>query len=303
MPLIPKEVLDFFPMWEYICPKCRQIYDEPQHACIKCGTTIDLMRDRIPPRFLNNHKAMSDYAHNVLAPKLSPTQRELLFKYFTILFQDGFETLPFTGLVHVPPWTGTGGAPVVQAVTVHQGDYAAAFNANGEFCYINIAGQTTAYMRQYVNFAQDTDNTVRLMSLRSQANGFIGGVERYRVGVGNIQWRLGYLSGAAILYTTSATPAFNADTWYCIELEVVIDGAAGEYRVWIDGIEEIAVTGLDTNDRGNVDQAESGTRSFFGTLFNLYVDCVVVADQRIYCKPTFGGGLNPAQMCKVILDL
>ena len=93
---LPKEVLNLFPKWEYRCPCCN-IYGESNAAfCPKCRTSFDEKKWRVPPRFLKNHEAMSEYAHKVLAHKLAPEQRKLLFEYFTELFSDDFESEDFS---------------------------------------------------------------------------------------------------------------------------------------------------------------------------------------------------------------
>ena len=88
---LPKEVLSLFPTWEYRCPCCSTYVESNISFCPNCKMPFDEKKWRVPPRFFKSHEAMSDYAHKVLAPKLSPIQRELLFKYFTELFSSGWE--------------------------------------------------------------------------------------------------------------------------------------------------------------------------------------------------------------------
>ena len=84
---LPKDVLNLFPMWEYQCPNCELYIESKVDACPKCNTPFDKLRWRVPPRFHRSYKALSEYAHKVLAPKLSPEKRELLFQYFTEYFK------------------------------------------------------------------------------------------------------------------------------------------------------------------------------------------------------------------------
>ena len=60
---------------------------------------------------------MSEYAHKVLAPKLSSKQREFLFKYFTELFSDGFESGDFSA------WDLTQNNVSVETDNPHHGSY------------------------------------------------------------------------------------------------------------------------------------------------------------------------------------
>jgi len=79
---------------------------------------------------------------------------------------------------------------------------------------------------------------------------------------------------------TGGSPSLN--TWYCVELYAKIDGSAGEYKVYIDGTERISETGLDTDDRGNVDQIQTGLPQSNANLEHAHrIDCVFVADEYI----------------------
>ncbi|GAI45459.1 unnamed protein product, partial [marine sediment metagenome] len=142
---IPKDVLDLFPMWQYICPNCpdSKVLSEKVHHCVKCGAEFNEEKWRVPPRFLKNSKAMSDYAHKVLAPKLSPEQRELLFKHFTEYLRDGFEANNFDA------WTDVIGSPSIVSVGAYQGKYCAELDTSDEIVYKNLSDRSPIYFRTY----------------------------------------------------------------------------------------------------------------------------------------------------------
>ncbi len=300
---LPKEVLDFFPMWEYRCPKCEQIYDEPKVVCVKCGTQIDLMRDRIPPRFLKNHKAMSDYAHNVLAPKLSPEQRELLFKHFTEIFSDNFESGNFDA------WTDTvtaGNATMtVETNNPHHGTYNGRAYTDGvststkAYVYKTLdSSYSTIYVRCY--FKTDTIPTaidrriVKPIGIRNASGVRIAQVFISKDAEGNFEWGVIALTGGTSTYTQYYVDdnTISADTWYCVELKLVISDS-GEFRLYIDDTEKLSQTGIDNNGNGDAKEVDVGLSWYQtnrdGTLGSCqveettYVDCVVVAD--VYIGP------------------
>ena len=145
---LPKEVLDLFPIWEYQCPKCGAYLGyEPVEYCVKCGARFTPEQARVPPRFLKNYKAMSEFAHKVLAPKLTEKQRQLLFKYFTTIFEDSFESGDFSA------WTGgVGGTHTVTSEKSYQGSYSAKAdfgNSDNCFHYKSITATNPLWRRGY----------------------------------------------------------------------------------------------------------------------------------------------------------
>jgi len=281
---LPKKVLDLFPMWEFQCSKCGQIYDELKHACVKCGTPIDSVRDRRPPRFLRTQKAMSDYAHNVIAPKLSPEQRKLLFKYFTIVFSDGFESGDFSA------WTSTyttGGTVTVVGAPVHTGTKAAKFDATGAFGCAALktfgSAYSTLFARAYVYFEElssQADSFSRLVAVRTNAGTNIVAVGLRRIGA-ETRWGLHYEDGGQVdVSLTSPLPEIGQ--WHCVEIKAVISNTVGEARAWFDGIELFTYTGLNTG-ASDMNKLIVGRVPFdaIADVGTTYIDCVVIADVYI----------------------
>ena len=123
---LPKDVLSLFPTWEHRCPRCSTYVEVNSSFCPKCKTAFNEKKLRVPPRFLKSYEAMSEYAHKVLAPKLTAKERELLFKYFTEMFSDGFESGDFS------EWTGTSGSSAVSSVQSHSGSNSMYCSATNE---------------------------------------------------------------------------------------------------------------------------------------------------------------------------
>lgn len=223
-----------------------------------------------------------------------------------ILFESGFEELPFTGAVKIPPWTSVAGAPIVQGAIKNQGDYAGQFDRIAP----EVAGSESArkqlattyselYLRAYVRVnAVTTYNRGYIFMLDDYGN--------YNVLVGANSSRnvvLRYTSGGALLEDTSATQ-YTLDFWHCLELYALISDTVGVYRVYFDDVElaDVAKTGIDNRLLTDIEYIGVGLGyAFVGA--KVYIDCVVCADERIHCKVPFGGGLNPAQMAEVILGL
>ena len=170
---IPKEVLDLFPQWEYRCPKCKKYVVPPVNKCPICGLNFEEKKWRVPPRFLKSYEAMSQYAHKVLASKLNEKQRQLLFKYFTTIFEDGFESGDFSN------WSGTtesDGSITVESTDPYQGTYHAeasistGTNVRRAYCYKTGLDEGILYMRQYVKFldhlTEGDDDEITVMYAR-----------------------------------------------------------------------------------------------------------------------------------------
>ncbi|HEX68708.1 MAG TPA: hypothetical protein ENG10_00220, partial [Candidatus Bathyarchaeota archaeon] len=118
---LPTFLFRLLPLWSYICPRCRREVKCNSHKCPYCGEKYGKPL-KVPPRFLKNQKALEEYVHKYIFPRISAKQREYLAQFFTTLFEDGFESGDFSA------WTDTytEGSPTVSVVSnpVHQGSYA-----------------------------------------------------------------------------------------------------------------------------------------------------------------------------------
>jgi hypothetical protein len=275
-------------MWDYVCPRCKRDVPKKSHTCPHCKENYGVPL-RVPPKILKDAKALSEYVHKVVMPKVSPEMRMYLTQFFTVLFSHGFEggdfgNDPETGYA----WTGIVGTPTI-VETPHHGTYAESCNAAGEYAYYNLAsGQNVLYVRVYFKLSAAfavNGNFIYCIGIRS-SSGFLARVGLKRI-AGSTVWDLLYHDNGANIEVASATTA-SADTWYALELKVDCSSADGqtdgEYRVYVDGVEiaDLAQANVDTDYttcdivRVGCDDGDFSAGGFTGI-----VDCVVVADAYI----------------------
>jgi len=290
-------------MWDYICPRCRREVAKNSHKCPYCGERFPFPL-KIPPRCLKDSKALEDYVHKHVFPKVSAWQREYLAQFFTIIFQSGFETGDFS------EWSGTVGSPSIVTLPVHHGNYAMQASGGGytdSYAYKNIeAGYTTIYTRAYVRWP--TNPTIGnaldcIVCLKGQYIWLAaGGIQNDG---GTIKWRLTYRNAGANYYVLADSPNPTTDTWYCVEVKCTLSSTAGEARLYVDGTEIIAVTGLNNAEEAYIRHVRVGQYAW--TVYPLftytvYVDCVVVADtyigpEGVTVTVTDSVGLSDVALC------
>lgn len=280
---LPHWLLRLFPMWDYLCPKCKREVSRKVNKCPHCGEKFPFPV-RVPPRISKDQKALSDYVHKKIFPRIASWQREYLARFFTELFNDHFEN-DFT------PWTGNTSGTSIVTSPVHHGSkamQAASGSWVERYAYKNYdTGYTTIYARIYVRFESDPSawTSIYFLKLRDK-----DGSEFARVGleVGSPpadyrRWRLQYYDGGSEYAVLSDWLTIATATWHCLEMKVV-RATSGEYRVYFNDTEVITVTGKDNTAQGtDIDQIRVGivhstASSSFG---NVHVECVVVADAYI----------------------
>ncbi len=291
---LPKEVLNLFPMWEYRCPSCSTYVESGRSFCPNCKMSFDERKWRIPPRFLKSHGAMSEYAHKVLVPKLSPEQRQLLLRYFTEFLNSGWEDSGGSDITDGGKWSGSttgGGASItVQSTQVHHGTYAAEATRSAAESWAVVykeldSGQSILYHRAYVRFTATpaSGNFEQIMGIMDLGMTYhLATCELYNDS-GTVKWRLHYfLDASADNYALSSTPTISTDQWYCIELYFKQSSGSddGEVKLYVDGTERISQTNLD-NDSQSAQNSYCGIYSSATLDFTCYYDCVVVADTYI----------------------
>ena len=275
---MPVWLLRLLPMWDYICPACRSEVKKKSHTCPLCGENYAKPL-RVPPRILSDAKALENYVHEHIFPKVSPATRDYLAQFFTELFNNGFEEGNFSA------WTAISGTVSVQSTTKHTGTYGmkAEFASNWANSYAQKSGLTggvpTAFTRFY--FQIDTlpaDGTgVFLLELVDTAFATIAYVGLYRSGA-NYQLRLTRSRPATV--STNYNFSAATGTWYCVEIKFFENASTGEYRVYLDGTERITDTGLNTSG-ADFDKIRVGRGAQGYSPFSVYIDCVVVADAYI----------------------
>jgi len=296
---LPYWLLRLLPMWDYICPRCRRKVSKNSHECPHCGELYGVPL-RVPPRCLKDKKALEDYVHEHIFPKVSASQREYLARFFTEFFSDGFESGDFSA------WDGTAnyyGSSSIVSTPVYQGSYAAKFTCTDDsvgaygVAYKNLgSAYSTIHMRVYLRISA-LPNGARFGCYKLRNAASAG--DQFYVGVlndaGTEKW------GVFVEYTDTwytYTEDITLDTWYCIEVKIVRDSSNGEVHLWRNGTEIITETGINTgaNDINKVYAGYQHTSSMGGSgaLVDVYVDCVVVADAYI--------GLEGGQTYEVYVD-
>jgi DNA-directed RNA polymerase subunit RPC12/RpoP len=283
---IPYWLLKQLPMWDYICPRCRREVDKNSHKCPYCGERFPFPL-RVPPRYLKDKKALEDYVHKHVLPKVSAWQREYLAQYFTTIFSDGFESGDFSA------WTGTttGGTNTATVVDTwaHHGTYSAKFvMATGTYnCYAyeTITAQNLVYTRIYVKITSKSLGTSLFTFLLGVYDTAGGGVRAF-IGVYSDRMNL-YLRYNGANYATSST-TLSLNTVYCLEIMYKRGTTDGEVHVYLDGSEvnDLAKTGLSSDYSANQIRVGSGIAGQSSpAVLTDYVDCVVVADTYIGPEP------------------
>jgi DNA-directed RNA polymerase subunit RPC12/RpoP len=87
LPLFILRMLKQLPLFDYICPKCKREVKEKSHKCPYCGENYGVPL-RVPPKVLKDPKALEEYVHKHILPKISASQRAYLTQFFTIIFSD-----------------------------------------------------------------------------------------------------------------------------------------------------------------------------------------------------------------------
>jgi hypothetical protein len=291
---IPYWLLKQLPLFDHICPKCKREVKQKSHKCSYCGENYGVPL-RVPPKVLKDAKALEDYVHTKVFPKVSASQREYLAQFFTELFSDGFESGDFSAWTGTSTGSGAGisGTMSVQSTIKHHGTYAAKsyLPENSDAwatCYKNFAtSYSIMYARAYIQFdALPSSGQHRQISpciMDVNAAYHLSSVFLFNDN-GNYKWELRYKTNTVNEnIANSAAETINANQWYCIEsyFKGANDGT-GEVKLWVDGVLKISVTGL---NNGNVlaERLETGgwqNGSVYPAV-NIYIDCVVVADTYI----------------------
>jgi hypothetical protein len=287
---IPHWLFRLLPMWDYICPKCREKVSRTSHKCPFCNERYPSPL-KVPPKLYKDRKALEQYVHKHILPKVSHEYRFYLTQFFTTLFAHGFEggdfgTDPETG----DAWTGTAtsnGAAIVQSTTKHHGTYAAQFTITSSSGYARAyknlgADYSTLFKRDYFYLSTLPANGqyVLLQRFENSAGAFIGDVGI--INNAGIYYVYARYYSAGVQSATGGIPiSISTDTPFCFETNFVIDASAGEVHVYVDGTESLAVTSKDTNDRGNIQIVHSEANIVGMTSITVICDCTVIADAYI----------------------
>jgi len=78
---------------------------------------------------------------------------------------------------------------------------------------------------------------------------------------------------------------FEANTWYCFEVKLYIHASAGEYRVYLNGVEVITLTGINTGGSAWMG-IRVGKGSGYLSSLTTWTDSVKIADAYIGPEPS-----------------
>jgi hypothetical protein len=261
---MPYWLLRLLPMWDYACSKCQCEVPKNSHRCPHCGERYP-MPLKLPPSVLKNKESLEEYVHKHVFPKVSQAYRDYLAQFFTVLFSDGFESGDFSA------WTGTNGSPTIVTDPVHHGSYAMSADCNGfaDQAYKTISEISNFFARLYL----------RLTSLPTSGqyadffSSFDGASDGLRVGIrnsgGNVQVYLNIGGETGVNY------AFQADTWYCIDVE--FDANDDSHHLWIN--DDLIVT---HNSATSLSIDKIAVGNYYCSLNwtgDYIIDCVGVADE------------------------
>jgi hypothetical protein len=285
---IPLWLLKLLPMWSFLCPKCKREVKQKSRRCPYCNENYGIPL-RVPPRVLKDKKALEGYVHQHIFPRVSASQREYLTQFFTVLFSDGFEAGDFTA------WTGVydtaGCTSTVEGLHPHHGSHNGKFTGNSEGtagAYKTLTAAAIVCLRAYTQItAMPVSGGSALLVLHQIDETTNGGGASSDYACAAIQLSGGSLYWAtfvrASLYLESVASNPQINTWYCVEL--LRDKTNQKVTLWVDGVQKVAVTGLSL--AGNAQEVAVGINyeNFSSPAASTaYVDCVVVADTRVYCE-------------------
>ena len=288
---LPYFLLHLLPLWSYICPRCKREVRRKSHKCPFCGEKYGKPL-KVPPLFLKNRKALEEYVHKHVFPRISAKQREYLAQFFTEFLNSGWEDSGGTDITDNGKWDGeseTSGADLsVSSANPHHGSYHARLETTGQntyetaYVYKNLNEESVVYCRAYFYFhdlSQNRGPTCIVLRGDNRALAYC----RLKAG-STLQshWTLAYRNNGAeeSQHTTEGFPSEN--TWVCVELYVKIGNGDGEAKLYVDGTEILSATGLTNDDKGNVDRVEVGGRDIgYNPTITMDFDCVVIADTYI----------------------
>jgi tartrate-resistant acid phosphatase type 5 len=184
-----------------------------------------------------------------------------------VVFSDGFESGDLS------QWTSARGLSV-QTALAHDGRYAAQARTTDGDTYAKKTLPATyadAYARIYFNLVSYSSQ-VNLLRLRTAGDASLAYL--FVTTAGN----LGLRNDVAGITLVSGAPVSSG--WHALELHAVVNGAASQTEVWLDGVavnELTTATDLGNQPIGRLQVGEVNT----GRTYNAVLDDVAFAQQRL----------------------
>jgi hypothetical protein len=217
------------------------------------------------------------------------------------LFNDDFESVDFSA------WNGTftttGDNATIISTSPYEGLYSGRFQtdivASGTryaYAYRSLSPVVSeVYARGYFYIAGGLpldDNDDRFGLIAFEVGGQLQSTLRIRRSGGVDRFGIIGLNGSSSVNRDSDAVYPSEGRWYCLEFYIKVHGTIGEYRAWINGVERIAITNLDTTSYGSgVSSIRFGLTSAINVQHNVevYCDSVVISTRYIgQLRYTFG---------------
>jgi len=228
-------------------------------------------------------------------------------------FRDGFESGDLSAWTSI--YKTTGDNVSVVSSNPYEGKFHARFQTDGavsgvewSVCYYDVSVNISeVYTRGYFFVASgmqldDNDDRFALVTIYDPTSSSVQAIFRV-INVGGVRkFQLNMASGSNYFAAVTDAVYPQEGVWYCIELYFKVHSTQGEGRVWINGVEQITVTGKDTDNYGNIKQIRYGLVSVnVQHPVDVYCDSVVASTEYIgpLSKYSFAVIGNPAQVANV----
>jgi hypothetical protein len=184
----------------------------------------------------------------------------------------------------------------VTAAAAHSGSYGCEIDgltgSGGAYgiCLESLAAQQSSlYTREYVEFTQElsvTAGVAMVYVIQQEGNDFIAWACLVRNTAGSYQWQIEtYNPSTGVTNDYPSSSTFSgpiAGNWYCVELYTLKSSSAGIVTMWVNGVQVVTVTGLNTGaDQINEFRAEAWTAWNAPNPGTVYLDDVVSASSYI----------------------
>lgn len=218
-----------------------------------------------------------------------------------VLFQDEFESGDFNA------WNGTyttvDDKVTVVSISPYDGVYHGRFQTNAivsgvkcAYCYEELSPAVSeVYARGYFHIVDGLpldDNDDRFGLIGFEVNGELQSTFRIHRSGGVDRFNIVGLDGTSPVQKSTDAIYPAEGRWYCIEFYIKVHDTRGEYRVWINGVERIAITNLHITRYGT-----GVSRVHFGLTYTanvqhdieVYCDSVVLSTRYVgQLRYTFG---------------
>jgi hypothetical protein len=213
------------------------------------------------------------------------------FAYTTTIFSSGFESGGFVSDGWVGTVTNGGATATVTSGNAHHGTYKAEFAslqdaADEAHCYVSVTPTTELYACAQIEWVSNVFSGAGIQDIGPFfSNAAMEGLAFVGYNPSTSKWVAEYFVGSSwTSVAETGTSSVSAGVYYHTELHYKINNGAGVVELWVDGVQKIQSTGLDTtSDRGNIGNAHVGVYINYAeaSARTVYADCFYAADTYI----------------------